>query len=784
METHPAPPAGSLSLAETVPCEVLSRRLQAVCHASGRMLVLCDEHGGWLVGQREWEDFTGQQGYQGTGWSAVIHPEDAPKSVAAWKRGVIRAHSFQVEYRLLRKDGVYRTFVVDAVPMRRDDGQVSEWLAIHADISDQKQAQALTEQALRELNDVKAALDEHAIVAITDPKGRITYVNDKFCDISKYSREELIGQDHRIINSGYHPKTFIRTIWQTISAGRVWKGEIKNRAKDGTYYWVDTTIVPYLGEDGKPIQYIAIRADITDRKRAAEETALALRELNDVKSALDEHAIVAITDPKGRITYVNDKFCAISKYSREELIGQDHRIINSGFHPKQFIRSIWQTIGSGRVWKGEIKNKAKDGTYYWVDTTIVPYLGEDGKPIQYIAIRADITDRKRADEQTAQVLRELNDVKAALDEHAIVAITDPMGKITYVNDKFCAISKYTRTELLGQDHRIINSGYHSKTFIRSIWKTIGAGRVWKGEIKNKAKDGTYYWVDTTIVPYLGEDGKPIQYIAIRADITERKEAETALETARNELQEHATTLEKTVNARTATLRETIGELEAFSYSISHDMRAPLRAMQGFATILGEECAGQVSPAGQDYIRRINTAAERMDGLIQDVLTYSRVARTDLPLQPVALGTLLGDIVETYPAFQAPNARVELLGEFPIVKAIPAVLTQCVSNLLGNAVKFVEKGVVPEIKVWAEEGRAGQRVRLCFKDNGLGIEKEMHESIFGIFQRVSKNYEGSGIGLSIVKKGAERMEGSVGLDSQPGKGSTFWIELNKATPKSE
>ena len=229
-------------------------------------------------------------------------------------------------------------------------------------------------------------------------------MNDKFCAISKYSREELIGQDHRIINSGFHPKEFIRGIWQTIGSGRVWKGEIKNKAKDGTFYWVDTTIVPYLGEDGKPKQYIAIRADITERKRADEETARVLRELNDVKAAIDEHAIVAITDQAGKITYVNDKFCAISKYPREELLGQDHRIINSGFHPKEFIRSIWQTIGSGRVWKGEIKNKAKDGTFYWVDTTIVPYLGEDGKPIQYIAIRADITDRKRAQEQTAQAL--------------------------------------------------------------------------------------------------------------------------------------------------------------------------------------------------------------------------------------------------------------------------------------------------------------------------------------------------------------------------------------------
>jgi PAS domain S-box-containing protein len=262
-------------------------------------------------------------------------------------------------------------------------------------------------ESLKELSDLKAALDEHAIVAITDPQGRITYVNDKFCAISQYAREELIGQDHRIINSGYHSKEFIRELWTTIGRGRVWHGEIKNRAKDGTFYWVDTTIVPFLNEDGRPRQYVAIRADITARKRAEEELQASTKEVIDLKAALDEHAIVAITDPQGHITYVNDKFCAISKYARAELIGQDHRIINSGYHSKEFIRELWGTIGRGHVWHGEIKNRAKDGTFYWVDTTIVPFLNEHGKPRQYVAIRADITERKRAEEEVHQLNSDL-----------------------------------------------------------------------------------------------------------------------------------------------------------------------------------------------------------------------------------------------------------------------------------------------------------------------------------------------------------------------------------------
>ncbi|HMK04642.1 MAG TPA: PAS domain S-box protein, partial [Ferruginibacter sp.] len=384
------------------------------------------------------------------------------------------------------------------------------------------------QEQLKEISDYKYALDESSIVAITDQKGIIKHVNQNFCNISKYTAEELIGKDHRIINSGHHSKEFIKKLWTTIAKGKIWKGELKNKAKDGSIYWVDTTIVPFLNEAGKPYQYVAIRADITERKAIEENLEKSLKETSDYKYALEESSIVAITDQKGIIKYANDNFCKISRYSREELIGQDHRIINSGYHSKEFIKALWTTIANGKIWKGELKNKAKDGTIYWVDTTIVPFLDEAGKPYQYVAIRADITERKTIEENLEKSLKETSDYKYALEESSIVAITDQKGIIKYANDNFCSISKYNREELIGQDHRIINSGYHSKEFIKTLWTTIANGKIWKGELKNKAKDGTIYWVDTTIVPFVDANGKPYQYIAIRADITERKWVEELL----------------------------------------------------------------------------------------------------------------------------------------------------------------------------------------------------------------------------------------------------------------
>ena len=299
---------------------------------------------------------------------------------------------------------------------------------------------------------------------------------------------------------------------------------------------------------------------------------------------------------------------------------------------------------------------------------------------------------------------------------------------------------------------------------------------------------------------------------LQGEIIERTQAEAALRAARLELAQANAELEQKVLDRTAKLQETVAEMEHFSYTITHDMRAPLRAMYSLGGVLLEECSECLHPTRREYIRQIVDSAERMDGLIVDALQFSGVVRQQFAPEPVDADALLRGILESYPEFQTPRANIHIDTHLPVVLGNKAGLTQCFSNLLGNAVKFVHPGQIPEVRVWAElvqslESRVQSQqtghatrntehesapstlnpqssshnplVRIWFEDKGIGIEQQYHGKIWQMFQQLNKSYEGTGIGLALVRKVVDRMDGEVGVESEPGHGSRFWVELKPA-----
>jgi PAS domain S-box-containing protein len=261
------------------------------------------------------------------------------------------------------------------------------------------------------------------------------------------------------------------------------------------------------------------------------------------------------------------------------------------------------------------------------------------------------------------------------------------------------------------------------------------------------------------------------------DVGKRRQAERKLRTALQQLAKTKRSLEARVLERTADLQQKNAELEAFSYSLSHDLRAPIRAIVSFTQLAMEEYGKTVGPPATEFLKKAIGAAQRLDRLILDVLAFSKSTRQRLLAEDVNLDELLKDILQERPEWAAPNAEIKIETPLSAVHGDRASMTQCLTNLLDNAIKFVPSGNRARVRVYTRP--AGDRVRLYIEDNGIGIPESAQPRIFDLFQRAHNGYEGHGIGLAIVRRAAERMGGRVGLSSTPGHGSRFWLELPKA-----
>jgi PAS domain S-box-containing protein len=556
---------------------------------------------------------------------------------------------------------------------------------------------------------------------------------------------------------GWHPLlTGLQETQKTLLGEKT--GTVRREISTGEFFFSQT--ITYIPETRRLRVY---STDITERMQAEERLKASFKEIGDLKAALDEHAIVAITDAQGKITYVNDKFCAISKYSREELLGQDHRIINSGFHPKEFIRNLWTTIANGKVWKGEIKNRAKDGSYYWVDTTIVPFLNNDGKPRQYIAIRADITERKRAEEAQSRLAAIVNS-----SDDAIIGKTLE-GIITSWNPGAQKVFGYAEAEAVGKPMLMLFPPERSGEEPEILARIARGETVDHIETVRVRKDGGLIDVSATISPIRDESGKIIGASKIARDITERKQAQEKINQLNVEL-------EQRVIQRTAELEVANKELEAFSYSVSHDLRAPLRAVNGFAGIVLQDFSSQLPEEGKRYLERIRDGGKRMGELIDDLLAFSRLSRQLVNPQPVNTARLVQNVVdELKPAWD--GRRIEIkTDELPACHGDPALLKQVWVNLVSNAVKYTRERepAIIEIGCTRENGENVYFVR----DNGAGFDMQYAHKLFGVFQRLHRadEFEGTGVGLAIVQRIIHRHGGRIWPQAAVGRGATFYFTL--------
>jgi PAS domain S-box-containing protein len=731
------------------------------------------------------------------------------------------------------------------------------------------------------------ALDAHAIVSAADVSGIIIYVNDRFCEVSGYSPDELLGQDHRVVKSSGHPPEFYRDMWFTIGQGNIWRGEVCNRRKDGSLYWVETSIVPFLDNTGRPYQYVSIRTDITRIKEAELRLRLLERAMEASASSI---CMADAGKPDMPLIYVNPAFERITGYSRDEVIGRNCRFLQGEEVGQPSLNEIRMALREGRTGEALVHNYRKDGTPFWNELRIAPVHDEQGRLTHFIGISDDVTERREAEDalfkseerlrrsqlyanigtwdwniQTGQLLwseripplfgypegkqdatyenflkavhpddrqkvidavndcvelgleyniehrcvwpdgtvrwlLERGDVVRAEDgtpqnmlgvvqditnrklaefkilekqarlvifNHIIenvadaVITIDSVGIVGSFNPAAEKLFGYSASEVINRNVNLLMPEPYSSEHSRYLARYMAgqpAGIIGKQvELPGQHKDGTVFPMELAIT--VMEIDKTKHFAGILRDISERKQYEQEIIAAKDEA-------ERANNAKSE-----------FLSSMSHELRTPMNAILGFGQLL--EIDAGLSEEQADYVGEMIKAGRHLLELINEVLDLSRIesGNINLSLEPLPCAELIEECLALVkPIAQGVGIAIKdaVIGGY-VIRADRTRLKQVLLNLLSNAIKYNRPQGEVEILASVQDGL----VRLAVSDTGYGIPAVRQQELFQPFSRLGAEntaIEGTGIGLTISRRIVEMMGGTIGMDSEEGRGSTFWIEL--------
>jgi PAS domain S-box-containing protein len=473
--------------------------------------------------------------------------------------------------------------------------------------------------------------------------------------------------------------------------------------------------------------------------------------LDAYKKAIDNHAIVSVTDVDGVITFVNDRFCEISKYSRSEIIGKKHSIVNSGFHSKAFFSNLWNTIVSGNIWKGEIRNKAKDGSYYWIDSTIVPFLDENGLPYQFVSIRTDITKIKKQDQEI------LNFFNLSVD---FLCIISQAGNFIKISPSFITALGFSPEELYAMKIADLIHPEDIEPTLKEIEHLSSGSLTTEFVDRYRKKDGSYM-----LLSWKGSINKDDGLIyGTATDITKKVELEENL-------------LQSRIDAEKAKAKD------SFLANMSHEIRTPLNAVMGFTDLLRNT---KLDTEQNKHLEIITAALKNLNIIINDILDLSKIesGKLELEKRPFKIENTLRQVIQMHSA-RANSRGIKLILQFD--SAIPEYvvgdetrLSQILINLLSNAIKFTPQGKI--VLSASETNRTNGSTGILFsvKDTGIGIEPSKINLIFDRFTQAedytTRIYGGTGLGLNIVKLLVEMHEGKLNVSSKLGTGSEFTFEL--------
>ncbi|MCX6993037.1 MAG: PAS domain S-box protein [Kiritimatiellaeota bacterium] len=677
---------------------------------------------------------------------------------------------------LIARDGTVRQIADSAAPIRDADGRIRGVVLVFRDVSVEYQIREALKKSQEVLASKTTLLETQLETSIdgilaVDNEGLSILFNKRFGELWRIPQQILDAKDDKkmleyVLSQLKDPMEFGRKV-AYLYEHQDEKSRDEIEFADGRIF--DRYSSPLIGADGKHFGRIWFFHDITERKRAGDELRKKTEELEGFFNvALD---LLCIADLEGNLLKVNKAWENTLGYPISEL---EHRKFLEFVHPEDMQATLdaMAKLGEGkRVLNFTNRYKRKDGSYTFIEWRSTPH----GNLI-YAAAR-DITERKRGEDE----LRKLS--QAVEQSPAIVVITDPLGNIEYVNPKFSQVTRYDADEALGKNPRILKSGETSGEAYKRLWETITSGREWHGEFHNKKKDGTLYWESALIAPVMDSNRRITHFLAIKEDITERKQAEEALHQSKIDLEKayrqlkDAFELESklTVQAQAASTAKS-----QFVANISHEIRTPLNGVIGICELLLET---KMTKEQLEYAQTINSSAAALLNIINATLDFSKIEAGKMEMEHIDfnLSEIVGNIIGML-AVNAATKKLELVSliepDVPLnLNGDPGRLRQVLLNLIGNAIKFTRAGKI-DVKVDLVEDAPTVRLRFAVHDTGIGIPADKTDLLFNAFSQVdasmARKFGGTGLGLAISKGLVEQMGGSIGVESIHCKGSTFWF----------
>ncbi len=674
------------------------------------------------------------------------------------------------------------------------------------------------------INNVPVVIYAKEVDPQTKQSGKLWLVNQEFQKIFALTEADAIGKSDRELFPPDVADDFAANDLVVMESKQPFATEEQAYHPNGKCHTYRSLKFPLFNDNQQITSIVGIAINITEEK----QNKIKIQQSEaQFRNTFEQAAMgIAHVSTDGKWLKVNQKLCQIIGYTPEELSQKTFQDIT---HPDDLSNDLKYVA---RILAGEIATYSiekryicKNGIYIWINLTVSLVKKSNGEPDYFISVIEDISDRKDLELSLQKSLKRLSNLHKI--DKAILSAEKPQAIAQTVIDNIQNFAECQRASIFTFDWKqktatILGSQGVGKHLVDEGFQTgLEAWQDLIEQLQNQEKDREQNYIVACLsqLPSLSQAVKPLTTTKLDCFIVfplkfkgnllgilqlwvENPEEITtdeglamvgeisnqlaiALEQARlyKQAQNYALELEARVAQRTAQLEEINQELKTFSYSISHDLKAPLRAIQGFATALQEDYAENLDDLGKEYTWRLTTSAQQMERLIQDLLAYSRLSQSEIQIQKINLASVVVKVLEQLePEMTKTQARVNIPKPLLNMMGNKTVLFQVISNLLSNAIKFLPPDTVPQIHIWTEtrgdrSNLEDSRVRLWIEDNGIGIEPQYQERIFQVFERLHGNeaYSGTGIGLAIVKKGMERLGGRYGVESQPNRGSRFWIE---------